>query len=375
MAELAVLHFPVVGQDDGHFVLQVSSNGRGPLDLKLIGSEGAAVFSHKVRHKKIDDYRNSSGHCTEEEWEQILLSTLVNAKPVPDIEARAEVAKDGTSVTLSFRKNIQGITQRLGSIRLKEQNTDETEISPFDWCVSALQTRSKVTEELATANATIGTLEDSIKELKAHLEDLITSKAEDETILIEKFQDLLNEKKAKIRQQQRLLAAAKVDTSQLASVGKSSHDAADEESDSPGPSRSRKRKAEAKVESDTDAELDQMDIDDIRGSSSGKLNTQNADDDAEDDTEDDATESAPDTESEDEAPRARGKAASPPGRKTKTTKPSVPVAAHDSSDESDGSAEPSPPKRTLPVARGKKAVSPPKSADGDETPSDDDDEL
>ncbi|KAI0161257.1 hypothetical protein GGR57DRAFT_352280 [Xylariaceae sp. FL1272] len=374
MAELSILHFPVVGQDDRHFVLQVSSNGSRPLDLKLIGSEGSAVFLHKVRDKKIGDYMKSSGHCTEKEWEQILLSTFVEVKPVPDIEVRAELSQDGTSVTLSFRKNIQGITQRLGSIRLKEEGIG---IEPYDWCVSALLSRSKVTEELVTANAKIGTLEESIKELKAHLEDLITSKAEDETILIEKFQDLLNEKKAKIRQQQRLLAAAKVDTSQLPSVGASSHAVVDEESDSPGPPRPRKRKAETKVESESDADLDTMDIDDIRGSGSGKF-TQNADEDQDDDqdaTEDDATESAPDTESEDEAPRARGKAASPSGRNTRAAKPKAPVAAHESSDESDGDAEPSPPKRTLPVARGKKVASPPKSEDGDETPSDDDDEL
>jgi hypothetical protein len=65
-----------------------------------------------VRHKKVDEYKASPGHCTDEEWQQILISTFVDLKSVSDIEVRAEVQSDGNAVTLSFRKNIQGITVR-----------------------------------------------------------------------------------------------------------------------------------------------------------------------------------------------------------------------------------------------------------------------
>lgn len=60
----------------------------------------------------MDEYKASPSPCTDEEWEQILTSTFVDLKPAPDIEIRADVQSDGTSVTLSFRKNIQGITVR-----------------------------------------------------------------------------------------------------------------------------------------------------------------------------------------------------------------------------------------------------------------------
>lgn len=63
-----------------------------------------------VRHKKIVDYKANPSHCTDEEWESILTSTFVDLKPVADIEIRADIQSDGTSVTLSFRKNVQGIT-------------------------------------------------------------------------------------------------------------------------------------------------------------------------------------------------------------------------------------------------------------------------
>ena len=99
------------------------------------------------------------------------------------------------------------------------QEDEKTEISPFDWCVSAIASREKVQEDLVAAIAKVQTVEDSLKELKDQLDELIKTKEEDETELLEKFRDLLNEKKVKIRQQQRLLASANVDPDKLANIG------------------------------------------------------------------------------------------------------------------------------------------------------------
>ena len=68
-----------------------------------------------VRHKKIDEYKASPGHCTDEEWEQTLTSIFVDLNPIPGVEVRADLQSDGSAVTLSFRKNIQGITVRFVS--------------------------------------------------------------------------------------------------------------------------------------------------------------------------------------------------------------------------------------------------------------------
>lgn len=51
----------------------------------------------------------------------------------------------------------------------------------------------------------------TVEKLDQQLEDLIKAKKEHENALLEKFQHLLNAKKLKIRDQQRLLASAKVD--------------------------------------------------------------------------------------------------------------------------------------------------------------------
>lgn len=390
MAETPVLRFPISGQEDGSFLVEVSSNGSRPLDLKLIGSESTAVFLLKLRHKKIDEYKASPSQCTDEEWQQILTSTFVDLKPVPDIEIRADVQSDGTSVALSFRKNIQGITQRLGSVTLNE--SDRTEISPFNWCVSAIASRTRVTDELAAAAAKIESLEDSIKELKAQLDEFITTKEEDETQMLEKFRDLLNEKKLKIRKQHRLLATAKVDPDKL--TGIVGHNA--------GPSRSGKRKVSIKEEEEDESDdgFDKMDVDSANTGNQTESGS-NTDEDRPLSTDNDATASDPDPDTDDEPPTAaeiKRKRVSPPGRITRpkasaskktapptrstraaTRKRAAPVSDADYDDDDDDydddEDDAPPPPRALPFMKAKKTAAPPKPADDDETQSDDDSEL
>lgn len=50
-------------------------------------------------------------------------------------------------------------------------------------------------------------LEASIHKLKEQLDELLKAKDEDETALLQKFRDLLNEKKVKIREQQKVLVS------------------------------------------------------------------------------------------------------------------------------------------------------------------------
>ncbi|KAI0394954.1 hypothetical protein F5Y17DRAFT_425450 [Xylariaceae sp. FL0594] len=421
MTETPVLHFPVSGQEDGSFLLEVSSNGSRPLDLKLIGSESTAVYLVKLRHKRIDEYKATPGHCTNEEWEQILTSIFVDLNPIPDVEVRADVQSDGSAVTLSFRKNIQGITQRLGSIKL--DGNDKTEISPFDWCVSAIAARSRMAEELAAAKGQVEALENSVAELRKQLDDFITSKAEDETQMLEKFRDLLNAKKLKIRQQQRLLAAASVDPAKLARIPNAGRGGDEEVGGThhrdAGPSRRGKRKIKDEDDSDGNGDDDGFGRMDVDKQSNGPatddgLSDPDIDEDQQVSTEhDDATASDTsdgDSENEGGSPKEpptvaqvrkkKGKEVSPPRSKGKgkaKAKPQAPArksgpsrntrsatqqtqapAADDSDDDEDKESEDEapPPPRALPFMRGKKTqAQPPKPADDDETASGEDSEL
>jgi hypothetical protein len=107
---------------------------------------------------------------------------------------------------------------------------------------------------LRASDAKAASLEAQVAELRAQLEELTEAKTARETELLEKFCALLNEKKVKIREQQRLLSAAKVDPSRLdvARVAQatttSTTTSATTRGISPkateaGPSRNRKRKS------------------------------------------------------------------------------------------------------------------------------------
>ncbi|KAF3071090.1 hypothetical protein GL218_00693 [Daldinia childiae] len=346
MAEPSILRFPISGKEsDRYFLLAVSSNGSRLLDLKLVGSESTAVFTMKLRHKRVGDYKASSGPCSHEEWEEILVSTLVSQQPVPDIEIRADAHSDGTS-------------QRLGSIKLEED--EKTEISPFDWCISALGSREKVEEDLAAANLKIQSLEDSLAELKGQLDDLIKAKDEDETQLLEKFRDLINEKKVKIRQQQRLLASASIDPEKLANVN------GFQTTRKHVPESSRASKRKVKEEESSDDGFEKMDVE--------EGDNENAQADVEEDHGDTtAGETASEADTDDEpvpppAKSQRNRTTVP----TRNTRASTAVEENSQSEASQEESKPLPPPRSLPFMKNKKPVAPAqKPVDDEETESDD----
>jgi hypothetical protein len=175
--------------------------------------------------------------------------------------------------------------------------------------------------------------------------------------LIEKFSLLLNEKKLKIRDQQRLLASANVDPAKAAAVERSRKSA---KSGSAGPSKPRKRKAGqmGQDETDSDEGFEKMDVenqqDEATDSEGERPGTPDRDSTAEVETED---EDRP-------APPAVRKTGS--GRKT--------AELNTEQDGSDSDALP--PRRDLPFSKkpASKEATPPTAAPtgGSETESDDD---
>lgn len=90
---------------------------------------------------------------------------------------------------------------------------DEFEFNPFEWAQASAQAHSQTLRELAEVRARIDGEKETIRKLHAQLDDFIETKNEAETAMLQRFMDLLNEKKRKIRDQSRLLAGAKVDKS------------------------------------------------------------------------------------------------------------------------------------------------------------------
>jgi hypothetical protein len=93
------------------------------------------------------------------------------------------------------------------------QQDEDAEIQLFQWAGTAATLATVAEDELASLSLRYRSQEETIKKLNEQLEDLIKAKADHDNALLEKFAELLNTKKLKIRDQQRLLDAAKMGSS------------------------------------------------------------------------------------------------------------------------------------------------------------------
>lgn len=65
-------------------------------------------------------------------------------------------------------------------------------------------------QHMAELEAHVGSEQNTVGKLTAQLDDFIKTKNEAESVMLQQFMELLNDKKRKIRDQNRLLAGAKV---------------------------------------------------------------------------------------------------------------------------------------------------------------------
>lgn len=149
-------------------------------------------------------------------------------------------------------------------------------------------------EELEALKKKMDEKDDTIRKLQASSDELVRLKNENETQLLEKFSLLLNEKKLKIRDQQRLLADASVDPATVEVVEESRLAV---RSRSAGPSRKGKRKAASKApasEDESDAGFEKMEVDEEQAANdSDEKQRQTSDEDTADETQSDDDEGAP----------------------------------------------------------------------------------
>lgn len=99
--------------------------------------------------------------------------------------------------------------QRLGTVTLDRD--DDYEIGLFDWAGIAAQESESLREQFTELQNKYDSQKKDIERLNKQLYELVLAKKDHQDALLEKFAALLNNKKLKIRDQQRLLAGAKVD--------------------------------------------------------------------------------------------------------------------------------------------------------------------
>ena len=169
-----------------------------------------------MKQSRVQKFRAKTSHQDEAQWESILRSILLRQPLVENsaatnsfeqLEVRANIA--GEQLAIIVRKNISGITQRLGEILLRKDESQE--IDSISWTATAVMRSTTLEKQMEDLREKYDEQSRTVETLNQQLEDLIVAKLEHENALLKKFQDLLNAKKLKIRDQQRLLASAKVD--------------------------------------------------------------------------------------------------------------------------------------------------------------------
>ena len=124
------------------------------------------------------------------------------------VELVAEISAD--RLVIVVRKNISGITQRIGDVTLKKD--DSHEIDVVSWASTAVARSTSLEDQVRSLSDKLKAHEDGVGKLKMQLEELQQAKKDDEKSLLDKFCEVLNHKKYKIRTQQALLAGAKLDS-------------------------------------------------------------------------------------------------------------------------------------------------------------------
>ncbi|KAL6720223.1 hypothetical protein ACLMJK_002144 [Lecanora helva] len=217
MASQHILRIPRSDSVEDFVIVYVSSRGSSSLDLELLATEGEHPYETTIKHSRISKLRDKRSDLTKEQWEQVLLSSLLQ-QPAQKVDKELEILASirGGNLTIQIRKNISGITQKLGEINLKENEAQE--IDAIGWCGIAVQRSTNLEAEVLNLRTTYEEQSETIRKLNKELEELVEAKKTHEETLLQRFRELLNSKKIKIRDQQRVLATAKVDPAQVEKV-------------------------------------------------------------------------------------------------------------------------------------------------------------
>ncbi|KAF4126428.1 DNA double-strand break repair and V(D)J recombination protein XRCC4 [Geosmithia morbida] len=366
-----VLKFARSDDDSQYVLLYVDPNGPNPLDVKIQATEGEAEYgatcehrSHcQVRQNAIDSLMVKNCPVSAPEWQQIVENLFRQEQPA-DIQAVATVTPD-SSMSIVVRRSTRGVIQRLGSFTLPA--VPGGELNVLDWCATAVDAAAESKHAAMEETQRVRQMETEVANLKRQLEELIQAKDEDETALFLKFRDLLNEKKVKIREQQKIIASTNAagvhgdEKSESPSEAPASQTALPERSRKAGRSRDAKRKAAATPvpdEEEVEESPEPMDVEKV------KSEPEETDSGGETEATESADSSEEDPEGEEEAPG-----------KTIDRGPSTPSAKRPEPPKK-ASAQP-PAKRSLPFVKSKskpQAAPRPITAGADDD-TDSDDEL
>lgn len=164
--------------------------------------------------------------------------------------------KKDRTLTITFRNDIEGIIQRIGDVELA-LTSDTDDVDLFGWTTQVIEQRDQLEEE-ARSYKERRSAEDKVEAtLQQQMSDLVKAKSGYEAQLLAKFSTLLNEKKLKIRNLQRVLQTAQIDPKTLQEL-----QATLAEADTVATSRGKKRQVDDRGQDEDESDgFETMDVD------------------------------------------------------------------------------------------------------------------
>ncbi|KAJ5794435.1 hypothetical protein N7457_001034 [Penicillium paradoxum] len=226
LTEPRVLRFPRSDEIGAFVLVHVSRTSPAPLDLTLTATEGESPYISLLKQTRLKELRAKNYQGSNNEWIKIVSFILGQSSAPPDesdwgtvLEASANVSgsdEDNKELVITIRKRVQTITQRLGTLILKQN--DEQAVELFEWTGLTAVRAHRLEEQVSRLTSRHQIAEETIHRLNEQLEELMRAKAQHENRLMANFVQVLNEKKLKIRNQQRLLTSATVDATKVSEI-------------------------------------------------------------------------------------------------------------------------------------------------------------
>lgn len=92
-------------------------------DINVYALQNTRLIAELVKHSKISDLKSNNSPCSQDDWEDLLLSIFRGVTPekadlLEGIETIAKVERKAVSLTIIVQKRIEGITVRHSAFRV-----------------------------------------------------------------------------------------------------------------------------------------------------------------------------------------------------------------------------------------------------------------
>ncbi|KIV86555.1 hypothetical protein PV11_02158 [Exophiala sideris] len=219
-----VIRLSKADKEKSPILVKVSrKEGGHDLDLDLLATDGDAAYAGKVRSRNLKKLRAKNYDGNDDDWIAILsfVFGVKTSSKVPtahrenlDVQCSVSGRDPNGTLSITLRNKVEDITQQLGSVDLPQ--TEETDdIDLFGWAVQTIDKRDELEVANTDLQEKVQAKNETVTSLQKQIDELVQAKAEHEQQMLAKFAALLNEKKLKIRNLQRVLSTAQADPNKL----------------------------------------------------------------------------------------------------------------------------------------------------------------